>query len=542
MLASSPVYDLQRFGLGIVASPRHADVLLVTGTVTTRMREPLLRAYQAMPEPRRVAALGDCALGCDVLGLPSELVGPVEDVLPVDLRIPGCPPAPDEIAAALLRLIDGSTSAASPPARPAGSAAGRCRIAPTMTAPGLADVPLFSGLGEAALRSLTDEAETRVLLAGERLFAQGDHADDLYVVVRGRLRVTVTDEHGTRDVAELGPGAAVGELALLTGSPRSATVSAFRDTTLLVLPGTSFARVFEREPAVSTALARLLATQVQLRGGLPLPPSRPAVIAIRGLERGEPVDRARDVARRRRCARSARWRRSPAAPTTEVDRAEDEHTHVLLVDDGRRRRLGCALRTPGRPPAAGGRRAGQRDATARRRGADLVFLGPHRRPRSCDDCSRRRAPGRTTGWRRPLPDDPGVSRLARRLVGRALGLVLSGGGARGFAHIGVLEVLEEEGIVVDRYAGCSMGAFIAAMAAAGWGAGEIRDRCHEELVRRSPFNDYTLPRVALIRSRKAARMLDRLFAGLTIEELPKPLVTVSADLLGSTVVEHRAGA
>ena len=69
-LASSPYYDLQRFGLGIVASPRHADVLLVTGTVTSRMRAPLLVAYNAMPEPRRVAALGDCALGCNMLGTP----------------------------------------------------------------------------------------------------------------------------------------------------------------------------------------------------------------------------------------------------------------------------------------------------------------------------------------------------------------------------------------------------------------------------------------------------------------------------------------
>jgi Ni,Fe-hydrogenase III small subunit len=106
ILASGPYVDLQRFGLGVVASPRHADVLLVTGTVTTRMREPLLTAYAAMPEPRRVAALGDCALGCGVIATASELVGPVEDVLPVDLSIPGCPPTPEAIAEALLRLID----------------------------------------------------------------------------------------------------------------------------------------------------------------------------------------------------------------------------------------------------------------------------------------------------------------------------------------------------------------------------------------------------------------------------------------------------
>jgi len=105
-LTSSPFYDLQRFGLGIVASPRHADVLLVTGPVTTRMREPLLVAYNAMPDPRRVAALGDCALGCNVLGQVSELVGPLDALLPVDLRIPGCPPTPAAIAEALLDLID----------------------------------------------------------------------------------------------------------------------------------------------------------------------------------------------------------------------------------------------------------------------------------------------------------------------------------------------------------------------------------------------------------------------------------------------------
>jgi Ni,Fe-hydrogenase III small subunit len=107
-LTSSPHYDLARFGLGIVASPRHADVLLVTGPVTSRMRDALLVAYNAMPEPRRVAALGDCALGCGVLALPQMIAGSVEEVLPVDLRIPGCPPDPARIADALLRLLDGA--------------------------------------------------------------------------------------------------------------------------------------------------------------------------------------------------------------------------------------------------------------------------------------------------------------------------------------------------------------------------------------------------------------------------------------------------
>lgn len=102
---SGPHYDLVRFGLTITASPRHADLLLVTGPVTVRMLEPLRAAYAAMPEPRMVAALGDCALGSDLLGDPDEYVGSVADVLPVDVRIPGCPPAPDVIVEHLLKAM-----------------------------------------------------------------------------------------------------------------------------------------------------------------------------------------------------------------------------------------------------------------------------------------------------------------------------------------------------------------------------------------------------------------------------------------------------
>jgi Ni,Fe-hydrogenase III small subunit len=101
----NPFHDLQRHGLDIVASPRHADILLVTGPVTTRMAGPLRTAYEAMPEPRLVAALGDCALGCNVLGDAAELVGALEEVLPVSIRIPGCPPTPDAIAEHILAAL-----------------------------------------------------------------------------------------------------------------------------------------------------------------------------------------------------------------------------------------------------------------------------------------------------------------------------------------------------------------------------------------------------------------------------------------------------
>jgi len=103
---ASPYYDLARHGIGVVASPRHADVLLVTGAVTTRMTGPLRAAYEAMPEPRLVAALGSCACGRSGPPASDEVVGGVAELLPVDLEIPGCPPDPEAIAAALHDALD----------------------------------------------------------------------------------------------------------------------------------------------------------------------------------------------------------------------------------------------------------------------------------------------------------------------------------------------------------------------------------------------------------------------------------------------------
>jgi Ni,Fe-hydrogenase III small subunit len=102
--AFGPVYDAERFGARLVASPRHADALLVTGPVTVNMATPLRKTYEAMPEPRLVIALGDCAKNCGVFRGGHGVEGSVADVLDVDLEIPGCPPEPQDIIAAFRRL------------------------------------------------------------------------------------------------------------------------------------------------------------------------------------------------------------------------------------------------------------------------------------------------------------------------------------------------------------------------------------------------------------------------------------------------------
>ena len=100
----NPVYDIQRFGLDFVASPRHADVLAVTGVVTKNLAEAARYTFEAAPEPRLVVAIGDCAVNGGVFAGAYAVEGPAEAVLPVDLKIPGCPPTPETILRALLTI------------------------------------------------------------------------------------------------------------------------------------------------------------------------------------------------------------------------------------------------------------------------------------------------------------------------------------------------------------------------------------------------------------------------------------------------------
>ncbi|MPZ21396.1 MAG: NADH-quinone oxidoreductase subunit NuoB [Luteitalea sp.] len=103
---ASPIYDMERFGMHFVASPRHADLLLVTGPVTRNMEVPLRRTYDATPAPKFVVAVGDCAKNCGVFGGSYAVVGPVDRVIPVDISIAGCPPEPFDILRGILQGLD----------------------------------------------------------------------------------------------------------------------------------------------------------------------------------------------------------------------------------------------------------------------------------------------------------------------------------------------------------------------------------------------------------------------------------------------------
>lgn len=103
---SNPIYDLHRYGIAFVASPRHADMIMVTGVVTRNLEKALKMTYEAMPEPRLVMACGACAAGGETFGATYAIVGKVSDVVPVDIAVPGCPPRPSAMVVALCAAAD----------------------------------------------------------------------------------------------------------------------------------------------------------------------------------------------------------------------------------------------------------------------------------------------------------------------------------------------------------------------------------------------------------------------------------------------------
>ena len=150
----------------------------------------------------------------------------------------------------------------------------------------------------------------------------------------------------------------------------------------------------------------------------------------------------------------------------------------------------------------------------------------------------------TDAWRLTVAD--GDLRLAMvdvadRLAGRSLGLVLAGGGARAFAHIGVLRELEEAGYPVNRLAGSSIGSAVATMYGLGMDGEELEERCYAEFVRRNPFNDWTFPTHAMTRGVRVRASIARVTGDAVLEGLPRHLSLVSTDLVSRTRLVHRRG-
>jgi predicted acylesterase/phospholipase RssA/CRP-like cAMP-binding protein len=450
----------------------------------------------------------------------------------------------------------------------------RMTTTPGIFGESLASFPIFRSLSDETLRRL-DAHITRVRArGGETLFEQGDAADCMYVVVYGRLRITIRGADGDeRILRELGRGEPVGELAILTGDPRSATVRVIRDTELLRLSQEGFQQLIATSPQAMLELARLIVHRLQHPERSP-GHGRMTALALLPASDNVPVEALAEKLTTALAAAGHNVRRLDADAVDEyldetraatdpeyIERElprwlhEQESQHDLLVYVGEGEpsqwtalclRQADTVLVVGRGGEPCHITAGLAEMLAQRKGpascrTELVLLYDSARSR----------PSHTLTWLNPLGVEShhhvdlnksaDVARLARMLTGEAIGLVLGGGGARGFAHVGILKALAEANVPVDLVGGTSMGSIIAAQSAAGWSWEQIRDNCRRAFIDAGSLDDYTIPVMALLRGRRYRRMLAKLFGDLRIEDLPLPFYCVSTNLTRCVPMIHTRG-
>lgn len=426
----------------------------------------------------------------------------------------------------------------------------------SLTGDALGQVAVFATLTDDMRAQLVSRASPVPLRAGAWLFHAGDEGDSLYVVLSGRLEVVMESPEPTV-IRVLGRGEAFGELALLTGAPRSASIRARRDSELLRLSRADFIHLVEHEPDFILTLTQLLGEQLRNSRALQLhTPPIPATIAVVPLHPGLPASElAEELVRE-----MGRWRAVAELNRPSVEGGEDGGTSLSSRLDRCERtaeQVVLLAEEPGVAPEWSAFCLRQADRV-------LALVGEAGEPAQpladaalggCDVVYCSAAGGRidTVAWHDALRPRAthllgldgrireGAPRIARRLAGKSIGVVLSGGGARGLSHIGVLEELASAGVVIDRVAGTSMGSFVGAQFADGLDPADIRDRCHEELVQRNPWSDYTIPVVAATRGRKLRDMFARVFGSRQIQDLQRAYFCVSADLMSSELIVHDRG-
>ena len=351
-------------------------------------------------------------------------------------------------------------------------------------------------------------------------------------------------------VGRIAAGESVGEMGLIVARPRAATVRALRDSELARLSSGTFERVLLSHPEAILRLARLsverLLENAPPRGSAPAAPRTIAVIPsdstidiaavnaalVQALSRLGRVDL---VGSARASRHSSQWFHEVESRNDFVIYAADvgdtpwtqlcvRQADVLL--------LAVRARDEARPwPGL------ERHAHAAQR-AELLLIHEGAIVN-----------GAAARWRQTLPGAPchhlrgpgDMPRIVRLMTHRAVGLVLSGGGARGFAHLGVVRALREHGVPIDLVGGSSMGGILAAGVAADWTDAELFERFRRSFVETNPLSDFTWPLVSLVSGRKVGLLLRRELGDIDIQDLPLPFFCVSSNLTSGRVAVHQQG-
>lgn len=417
----------------------------------------------------------------------------------------------------------------------------------------LENCALLESISGRALKQLLADAEWFCLPGGTMLKRDGENQNAVFLVLSGSLGVLVRGESGEETlVATVPAGETVGEMSVLSGETPSADLAALRDTELLRLTKPVFQQLLLKHPRVMFNLNKILIRRLRNTTRRVASRHAPKTFSLVPLQPGLDIGGlSRALTAEMRGMGLAAIRIDKQAHDDNADllqRAELEHDFIIYEGgtlDSAWTQL-CVRQADRLIYVAGSARdippsLQQTQFPARRRKPEMIILHE----------SSSISPGRTaqllgaTGEvlhhhvRQGNASD--VARVARSLAGRAISVVLGGGGARGFAHIGVLRALKEKGVPFDFVAGASIGGIIAAGLALEWDVEDLAQRLKRTFVDTNPLGDYTLPLVALVRGGKVSRLLRDHFGDGQIEDLPRNFFCVSSNLTSGNTLVHRSG-
>ncbi len=392
------------------------------------------------------------------------------------------------------------------------------------------------------------------LPGGQTLFQAGDTSQELYFVRAGRLGAIRREAgHEAQFLGVIRPGEPAGEMSLIAGAPHSADVVALRDSEIIAVPKETFFEACEAEPDVMIELAKLMmlrSRQAVSKTGV----GEPSVFGFVPLG---PCGTLRPLVDRIAMAIAAHGysvttigHEAQTAPTEWFSDVEKTHDFVLYVGESadagwlqvvarqvdRLFRVGRGDRKPPR-----GRDAITPSPLEAQDLVDLILLQPPdiERPSGSSAWLDAADPARLFHLRRDHEGD--IARIARILTGQSVGLVLSGGGARAYAHVGAIRALREHSVPIDFVGGVSMGAIIAAGVAMGWPQDELERRIRESFVDTSPLDDIAVPILAMTHGMKVNDRLAHHFGDTEIPDLWLPFFCLSSNLTTGAYQLHRRG-
>jgi len=392
------------------------------------------------------------------------------------------------------------------------------------------------------------------LPGGQTLFDAGEMADDLYFVRTGRLAAIRREEgQEPRFLGVIRPGEPAGEMAMIARAPHSASVVAIRDSEILAMPSSVFFAAAESDPEVMIELARLMILRARQTAGK-TSIGEPSVFGFVGVSPEVLVrDLVEKIAREMEAlgfsvaTAGEEVLHAPIEWFSNVEQAHDfvlyaaeanqvHWTHLVSRQVDRLFRVGRGDRKPPRAP-----QAAAADALQNHLLVDLILFQNRgvTTPSGSAAWFDALQPARLFHLRDGALAD--IQRMARTITGTSVGLVLSGGAARAYAHVGAIRALNEAKVPIDFIGGASMGAVVGAGLAMGWDDAEIDWRIRKAFVDTSPVDDLTFPMVALIQGEKVRERLKEHFGEQQIEDMWLPFFCISSNLTSGAYQIHRRG-